>query len=148
MHWMLIGYMFLFIHRPFEVWPILGDFRVERIYMLCTMIAWLLYPGKRWIANFQHWAYLSLSLAVLLAWLMSRWMAGSQPIVEDWFKIVVFYFLLVTTVSNERALKIMVVGFMAVMTLYLTHSFREYLRRSAHLSYGHLTDDRRRHHGG
>ena len=127
MHWMLIGYMFLFIHRPFEVWPILGDWRIERIYMVCTLIAWLLYPGKRWIANFQHWAYLSFALAVLFAWLMSRWMAGSQPIIEDWFKIVVFYFLLVTTVWNERALKQIVVGFMVVMALYLTHSFREYL---------------------
>ena len=25
MHWLLIGYIFLFIDRPFEIWPILGD---------------------------------------------------------------------------------------------------------------------------
>ena len=34
MRWLLIGYMFLFIDRPFEVWPWLGDLHVERIYML------------------------------------------------------------------------------------------------------------------
>ena len=39
MHWLLIGYMFLFIHRPFEVWPVLGDFHVERIYILATVLA-------------------------------------------------------------------------------------------------------------
>ena len=26
MVWLLLGYMFLFIHRPFEVWPVLGTF--------------------------------------------------------------------------------------------------------------------------
>ena len=49
MHWLLIGYMFLFIDRPFEVWPWLGDLRVERIYMLVTMGVWLLSPGKKWL---------------------------------------------------------------------------------------------------
>ena len=34
MRWLLIGYMFLFIDRPFEVWPWLGDLHVERVYML------------------------------------------------------------------------------------------------------------------
>src|SRR5436190_843651 len=30
--WILIGYMFLFIHRPFEVWPSLGEMHLERVY--------------------------------------------------------------------------------------------------------------------
>ena len=40
MPWLLVGYMFLFVHRPFEVWPVLGDLRVERIYMLVMIVAW------------------------------------------------------------------------------------------------------------
>ena len=44
MHWMLIGYMFLFIHRPFEVWPWLGELHVERLYMLLTLAVWLWSP--------------------------------------------------------------------------------------------------------
>jgi hypothetical protein len=40
MRWLLIGYMLLFIHRPFEVWPWLGDLHIERIYMLLTIAAW------------------------------------------------------------------------------------------------------------
>ena len=54
MHWLLIGYMFLFIHRPFEVWPALGEIRLELLYMLVTGIVWLAYPGKRWLANPFH----------------------------------------------------------------------------------------------
>jgi len=132
MHFLLVGYMFLFIDRPFEVWPWLGEpivgvLRFERIYMLFTIGMWLLYPNKRWLPNPQHWAYAAFAAAVLVAWGMSKWMEPSQPKVEDWFKIVVFYVLLVTTVHDEKGLKRMVVGFLTVMALYLLHSLREYI---------------------
>ena len=127
MHWLLIGYMFLFIDRPFEVWPWLGDLHVERVYMLVTLAVWLVHSGKRWLPNPQHFAYAALALAVLTCWVLSPWMDRSQPIIEDWFKIGVFYFLLVTTVHDEKGLKRMVVGFVFVMGLYLTHSLREYI---------------------
>jgi O-antigen ligase len=119
--------MFLFIHRPGEVWPWLDDFRVERVYMLFILAVWAVYPGKRWLPNPQHGAYAAFALAVAGCWVMSPWMAQSQPKVEDWFKIVVFYVLLVTTVHDERGLKRMAVGFLAIMGGYLLHSFREYL---------------------
>ncbi|MBX3398059.1 MAG: O-antigen ligase family protein [Gemmataceae bacterium] len=127
MHWLLIGYMFLFIDRPFEVWPWLGDLHVERVYMLLTFAVWMVAPGKRFLTNIQQAAYASLALAVLFAWIASPWNEQGQPVVEDWLKIVVFYVLLTTTVNDERKLKIVVVGFVAVMGLYLAHSFREYL---------------------
>lgn len=127
MVWLLIGYMFLFIDRPFEVWPWLGDLHFERFYMLFTVAVWAVYPGKRWIPNAQHAAYAAFALAVLMCWAMSPWADKGQPVVEDWFKIVVFYVLLVTTVHDEKGLKHVAVGFLAVMGLYLLHSFREYL---------------------
>jgi hypothetical protein len=127
MQYLLIGYMFLFIDRPFEVWPWLGDLRIERIYMLFTLAAWAVYPKKRWLSNPQHGAYVAFALVVLMCWVMSPFAEQGQPIVEDWFKIVVFYFLLVTTVNDEEGLKQVVVGFLAVMGLYLLHSFREYI---------------------
>ena len=39
---------------------------------------------------------------------------NGQPVVEDWFKVVVFYFLLVTTVRDEEGLRHVAVGFLAV----------------------------------
>jgi hypothetical protein len=127
MRWLLIGYMFLFIDRPFEVWPWLGDLHVERVYMLFTLAVWAVYPHKRWLPNTQHAAYLGFALAVLACWAMSPWSEQGQPVVEDWFKILVFYFLLVTTIHDEEGLKTIAVGFLAVMAVYLLHSFREYL---------------------
>ncbi len=127
MRWLLIGYMFLFIDRPFEVWPWLGDLHIERVYMLFTMSVWVVYPNKRFLPNTQHAAYAAFGVAVLLAWGASPWAAHCQPVVEDWLKIVVFYGLLVTTIHDEEGLKHIAVGFVAVMGLYLLHSFREYL---------------------
>ncbi len=127
MHWLLIGYMFLFIDRPFEVWPWLGDLHVERLYMLFTLAVWAVYPKKRFLPNSQHAAYFAFATAVLFAWAVSPWNAYGQPIVEDWLKIVVFYCLLVTCVYDEAGLKRVAVGFLSVMGLYLLHSFREYL---------------------
>jgi O-antigen ligase len=127
MRWLLIGYMFLFIDRPFEVWPWLGDLHVERVYMLFTLAVWAAYPGKRWLPNVQHVAYFAFASAVIACWTLSPWAAQGQNVVEDWFKILVFYFLLVTTIRDEDGLKHIAVGFVAVMGLYLLHSFREYL---------------------
>jgi O-antigen ligase len=127
MRWLLIGYMFLFIDRPFEVWPWLGDLHIERVYMLFTLGVWAVYPNKRFLPNPQHAAYFAFGVAVLFAWAVSPWAAYGQPIVEDWLKIVVFYVLLVTCIHDEEGLKHVAVGFLAVMGLYLLHSFREYL---------------------
>ncbi len=127
MRWLLIGYMFLFIDRPFEVWPWLGDLHVERVYMLFTMAVWAAYPGKRWLPNLQHAAYALFATGVIAAWALSPWADKGMPTVEDWFKIVVFYVLLVTTIHDEKGLKHIALGFLAVMSLYLLHSFREYL---------------------
>ena len=127
MPYLLVGYMFLFIDRPFEVWPWLGDLRVERVYMLLTLAVWAVHPGKRWLSNPQHAAYAAFAAAVAAGWAMSPWADAGQPVVEDWFKIVVFYVLLVTSVNDEKALNTVAVGFVAVMGAYLLHSFKEYL---------------------
>jgi hypothetical protein len=127
MQWLLIGYMFLFIDRPFEVWKWLGDLHIERIYMLFTMGVWAVYPNKRWLPNAQHGAYFAFAFAVITCWAMSPWSEQGQPVVEDWLKIVVFYVMLVTTIHDEEGLKTIAVGFLVVMGLYLLHSFREYL---------------------
>jgi hypothetical protein len=127
MRWLLIGYMFLFIDRPFEVWPWLGDLHIERVYMLVTLGVWALHPGKRWLSNPQHASYAAFALAVVVAWFMSPWAEQGQRIVEDWFKIIVFYFLLVTTIHDEEGLKHVAVGFLCVMGLYLLHSLKEYI---------------------
>ena len=127
MHWLLIGYIFLFIERPFEIWPILGDLHVERVYIGAVFVYWLAYPGKRWIANYQHGAYLVFAMAVAACWVMSPWADQGQVVVENWFKILFFYLLMVTSVHDAKGLKLLAFGFMTVMAIYMLHSLKEYL---------------------
>ncbi len=126
MLWLLIGYMFLFIHRPFEFWPALGDLHVERLYVVGVFAVWMLQP-KRWLPNPQHLAYAAFAVAVGLCWMMSPFMDEGEQVVEDWFKILVFYLLFVTVVNDEKSLRLMALGFVVVMGVYMTHSFKEFL---------------------
>lgn len=126
MHWMLIGYMFLFIHRPFEIWPVLGDIRLELLYMLVTGIVWLAFPGKRWLPNPLHVGIAGFAAAMLLCWLASPWSGETYEIVEKWFKLLVFYAMLVTVIHDEASLKKVVLAFLVVMFMYMSHSLWEY----------------------
>jgi O-antigen ligase len=126
MLWLLLGYMFLFIHRPFEIWPVLGEYRIERIYMLGTMLAVAGWPGKRFLTNRQHWAFAGFALAVFLCWVASPWGAQGEQVVEDFFKILVFYVLLTLVIHDEKNLRLLLMGFLGIMVLYMTHSLVEY----------------------
>ena len=127
MHWLLIGYMFLFIHRPFEMWPMLGELHIERVYILGVILYWAVWPGKRWIPNRQHITYFGFASAVVICWAISPWADQGQVVVENWFKILVFYVLLVTCAHDEKGLRRLAAGFLAVMAIYMLHSLREFV---------------------
>jgi O-antigen ligase len=125
MFWILVGYMFLFIHRPFEVWPVLAPYRIELVYILITGIVWATVAEKRWLPNPLHWAFFAFAGVVLVSWLASPFGANDIK-VTNYLKLFPFYVVLVTTVHDDRALKRIAIGFLAVMFLYMAHSLREY----------------------
>lgn len=120
--------MWLFIHRPFEVWPVLGTLQIERIYMIGTLMAWMTSP-KCWVSNRIHWVTACFSVLLLVSWLLSPYM--DQPIcsgtVENYFKVLVFYVLVLTTVREEHDLKLLITMFLGATGLYMAHSFWEFL---------------------
>src|SRR5205085_6669820 len=107
MLYILLGYMFLFIHRPFEVWPALGEYHVERIYILLASLLWLFAPNKRLMPTKQDLAIGLFCLALLAAWLLSPWSDAGQPAVEDYLKIVVFYLLVTTALLRVQHLRLL-----------------------------------------
>ncbi len=128
MIWLLGGYMWLYVHRPFEVWPALGDMQIERIYMIAMLVVWLFSP-KCWNANPIHYFTALFSATLFVSWLSSPYMdkkicAGT---VEDFFKVIVFYLLFLTSVRDERSLWWMIVMFVGSVGLYMAHSFLEFL---------------------
>jgi O-antigen ligase len=129
MIWLLGGYMWLFIHRPFEVWPALGTLQIERGYMILLLLVWLLSPGKGLAVNRINLSLVLFALAMLLTWLASPYagMAGPLEAVENYFKVAVFYVLLITTVRSERDLRLMLLIYLGSVGLYMTHSLLEYI---------------------
>lgn len=126
MLYILLGYMFLFIHRPFEIWPVLGDYHVERVYILTASLIWLVVPGKRLLPTRHDLAIGFFCLAVLTAWVLSPWSDAGEPVVEDYFKIVFFYVLVTTAVTRLDQLRTLSLGFLIIMAVYMLHSLWEY----------------------
>ena len=127
MIWWLVGYMWLFVHRPFEVWPWLGALHVERVYMIATILYWATGTAKTWTSNRINWGIGFLAVAIVLATCFSPYAQLDDVTVQNWFKILVFYVLVMSSIREERELRILVIAFVAIAGLYEMHSFREYL---------------------
>ncbi|MCG2682720.1 MAG: O-antigen ligase family protein [Planctomycetales bacterium] len=118
--------MWLFVHRPFEIWPVLATIRIERTYMLFTIGCWLALGPRLPAPNRLHFRFVLFILVMIVSWLLSPYQAVGQKTVEDYLKYAVFYVLLVTSVRDERDLRTIVVGYVGVMTLFMAHSLREF----------------------
>ncbi|MDR3234591.1 MAG: O-antigen ligase family protein [Planctomycetaceae bacterium] len=128
MIWLLVGYMWLYIHRPFEVWTILATLRIERVYMICTLIIWLTSTEKKFTSNLFNVAALLFIIALTLATLLSSYTNVIDNVAyQDFLKVAVFYLLVMTVVKTEKDLKIIVSAAVVCFFLYLAHSYREYL---------------------
>jgi O-antigen ligase len=125
MLWLLIGYMFLFIHRPFEVWPVLGDFRIELIYMILTSVVWMLTPNKRFVSNSLTAAWAAFIGAVFICSIISPWSDICMSHFDNYYKYFVFYLMLVTVVREEDLNRV-ILAFVAVLAVYMLHSLWEY----------------------
>jgi hypothetical protein len=126
MLYILAGYMLLFIHRPFEIWPALGEMHVERVYILAAAAMWLIAPGKRLTPTRLDLGILAFCFAVLFAWVASPWGDAGQPAVEDWFKIVFFYGLVTTAINRPEDLRKLLLLFLLIMAFYMFHSLWEF----------------------
>ncbi len=126
MIYLLIGYMWLFLHRPWEVWPWMATYRPERTFMILMIVCWLLSGPQlqRW--NRLHTYFILFVLAMTASTLLSPYYPAGWEYTENYLKLLVFYVLLVTSVRCERDLRILVAGFVGAMTLFAAHSLREY----------------------
>ena len=126
MIYLLVGYMWLFVHRPFEVWPWLEELRVERVYMLMTLAYWTTQP-KTWTANRLNFGVACLAASITLSTLLGPLGSFESNEVQNWFKLLLFWFLVMTSTRSVSDLKMLVAGFVVIMGLYELHSLREYL---------------------
>jgi O-antigen ligase len=126
MEWLLGGYIWLFIHRPFEIWPTLGVIQLERAYMLLCILAWVFYPKKCWIRNRLSVAFLFFTAVLVTSWLLSPHGELGVETVETQVKIFVFYVLLLTTIRDERSFRRILAIYLGCVALLMLHSLYEY----------------------
>ena len=127
MVWIVVGYMWLFLHRPFEVWPRIGAFRIELVYMLLTMTAWFISGKQQFTANRINSAIVMMAIAVFLSTALSDYTNPLDSMaMQNWFKLLAFYLLVMTVVKTERELAIIVTAFLGCFFLYMLHSYYEY----------------------
>ena len=126
MLYVLIGYMFLFIHRPFEVWPTLGDYHVERVYMLFAMAAWRVRRASGSNQPGSHLGILAFCAAVLFAFARQSLRRGGAAGRRGLFEDRGLLRLVTTAISKPADLRKLVLAFLCIMTLYMMHSLWEY----------------------
>ena len=97
--------------------------------MIVSIAVWAVSGRARWPSNPLNVAYIAFAISVVLCWAASPW--AESPLceteVENYLKLFVFYIMLVTSVWREEDLRVICLGFLFAMGLYLAHSFREYL---------------------
>lgn len=123
---LLSGYLFLLIFRPYEYWTILGELRVERIYVLIFMSILFFTREKRFISSPINGAVVCLTLTLLLSGIFGINWSNSWPFIIDYIKYVIFYFMVILSVRNEEDFRLVLLAFVAVMFIYVGKSAWEF----------------------
>jgi O-antigen ligase len=126
MLYLMLGYVYLCIHRPFEIWPALGELRIELAYFSIMTVCWLV-VSKRIRGYALLAAILGMGAAFALSWAMSQWSEKAEAVVKNYAMIFGFAVMVATTVRDTRGLRLLVVAFLGVLALYMLHSLREYV---------------------
>lgn len=126
MLWLLAGYMWLFIHRPFEVWPWLAEYRIERVYMIFVLIVGAISGKLTFPTDRLSCAFAAFFLVMLASWTFSPFPLPGEKVVEGYLKVAVFYVLVASYCRSEKDLRFVVTAFLVCMVLYMGHSLREY----------------------
>ncbi|MGE4441533.1 MAG: O-antigen ligase family protein [Desulfomicrobium sp.] len=123
---LLAGYLFLLIFRPYEYWTILGEFRVERIYMLFLLAAVLLSKEKRFLSDSLNGVIILFSLTLFISGLFSISWDSSWHVIDDYLKYVIFYFVITLCVRDGIDFRFIILSFIVVMFLYVGKSAWEF----------------------
>jgi hypothetical protein len=123
---LLGGYIFLYIERPWEVWPVFGRMRVELWYMIGTTIVFFFSQHKRLFWHKLHLVFLAF-LALHLASIPFAYdPKAGQAQTYEYFKLVFLYFLFASSIKNVHELGKILGVYVGVLALYAAHSLREY----------------------
>ncbi|EPR37228.1 hypothetical protein dsx2_1171 [Desulfovibrio sp. X2] len=123
---LLAGYLFLLIFRPYEYWPVLGELHIERVYMLMFMGIAFLNKEKRFVPSPVNGMVVLFTGVLLVSGVLAYRWDPAWLLFQDYLKYVIFYFMVILSVRDERDLRNLVVAFAAVMAIYVGKSLWEF----------------------
>ena len=104
---LIAGYLFLLIFRPYEYWPILGTFHIERIYMIFLIIYFFITNENFKENHINKYIYFFI-LSLLLSSVFALDVKLGFFTTYDYFKYFVFYYIVVNSIKNESDLQSLV----------------------------------------
>lgn len=125
MMYLIVGYVYLMIHRPMEIWSGLEPLRPELVYFTFLCAAWLI-AWKRVMPDLNQLAIAGMGVVTYLSWMASPWHDYGDIAVKNYTLVFVFGLILASALRDERAVHRVIVAFLAVMTLYMLHSVWEF----------------------
>lgn len=130
--WMAVGYLAMFIIRPWEVmFPDLAQYRIERVYALGTIATTFCY-GFRLRITYQTGTILTFvaAQAMSLFWVENTQLAWDA--LYKYITLVIFYFVVLSVVRTPYQLYLFVAGYIVVMAFYVGKSEWEYFVHGRH----------------
>jgi O-antigen ligase len=122
-----IGYLFLFIFRPFEYWEWLGTYHVERIYMIGLIFAAFLLAGMRYKHHFITTMLLIFFGIICFSTATSFWPDKALDRLWEYFKLMVLFFVILLSVRDEKDFRILIIAVLAITGVYVGKSLWEFL---------------------
>lgn len=128
MLWGTLGYLFLFIFRPFEYWIWLEKYHVERVYIICLIIAIILWflRGKHYVHHPITNAFLTFFLVICFSVIIAYRPEAAIREAEEYFKLIVLFFVIILTVKDENDFRFLILGFIAITSCYVGKSLWEF----------------------
>ena len=134
--WLLVGYMWLVLYRPFERWEFLGGLHADVIhavtfYTLFLVVVWLLgliSEGKRPLGNIFSLGLILYTFAIILSTLVSPYTdIFTNWVFRNWLSHVAFFIILMTSLKTERDLKIITTCYIVIIFLSTAETYLEFL---------------------
>lgn len=131
----IILYFWILVATPHRRFPFLGDIHFERIVMLLSW-AVLIFSNKIKI----RFTRITLLILLFYFWMLISYTFSpyqsfkiSQLWFESYWKLIIFYFLILFSINGIKDLFFIFAGFVVVLFLYQTHSWYDFLHGGSYV---------------
>ena len=122
----IIGYMFMAIFRPFEVWPELGAIRLELLYALVLIGSFCLVSKNNGIHSKLNGTLIIFFLLSFLSQFYSPYPWISKGHFGEYWKVFLIYVVFLYGIRTRAELEWSLLGYIGVLFVYEFYSLIEY----------------------